>query len=280
MKGSSSKGKEPVIDLSSFSPKSKKTRSSIGVYDDTRFRSYAIYQAYLNCFKDAPMFIERVVEQASFLDTNIPKWFASKDWNYLLSNLEDPYEELVKFFFANALFDGDELRCWIRRKDFTITPSYFSIILNINRLVFIKPLVYNELEPNLDILRDALGENLEISSNGKAIDLSSLSPKLRLLTSIMFHNLYSLLSTGYMNLGRALFLHDLITDEEIDMCSHIIHILGKIAERTASRNCLPFCCLISKILKLKGVPTLEDEYPHPKQSPINICTLNAIIGRS
>ena len=83
-----------------------------------------------------------------------------------------------------------------------------------------------------------------------------------------------------MNLGRALFLHDLITDEEIDMCSHIIHILGKIAERTASRNCLPFFCLILKILKLKGVPTLEDEYPHPKQSPINICTLNAIIGRS
>ena len=33
-------------------------------------------------------------------------------------------------------------------------------------------------------------------------------------------------------------------------------------------------------MKLKGVPTLEDEYPHPKQSLINIRTLNAIIGRS
>ena len=96
----------------------------------------------------------------------------------------------------------------------------------------------------------------------------------------MFHNLYPLSSTGYMNLGQALFLHDLITNEEIDICSHIFHILGKTAERTASRNCLPFYCLITKILKLKGVPTLQDEYPHPKQGPINICTLNAIIDHS
>ena len=87
MKGSSSKGKEPVIDLSSFSPKSKKTQSLTGVFDDTRFRTYTAYQAYLNCFKDAPMVIEQVIEQASLLAMNIPKWLASKDWNYLLSNL-------------------------------------------------------------------------------------------------------------------------------------------------------------------------------------------------
>ena len=132
VKGSNSKGKEPVIDLSSFSPKSKKTRSSTGVFDDTRFRSYTAYQAYLNCFKDAPLGIERVVEQASLLDTNIPKWFTSKDWNFLLLNLEDPYEELMKEFYANAHFDGKELRCWVRGKDFTITPSYLALILNIN----------------------------------------------------------------------------------------------------------------------------------------------------
>ena len=33
MKGSSSKGKEPVIDLDSLTPKSKKTQSSTGFYD-------------------------------------------------------------------------------------------------------------------------------------------------------------------------------------------------------------------------------------------------------
>ena len=78
------------------------------------------------------MLIERVVEQASLYDMNIPKWFASKDQNYLLSNFEDLHEELVKEFFANAIFNGDELRCWVRGKDFMVTPSYLAIIPNIN----------------------------------------------------------------------------------------------------------------------------------------------------
>ena len=121
-----------------------------------------------------------------------------------------------------------------------------------------------------------LSKKIWMSSNGKSIGLSSLSPELRLLITIMFHNLYPLSSIGYMNLGRALFLHDLITDEEIDVCFHIFHILVKTAERTASRNCLPFCCLIIKILKLKGVSIMEDEFPQSKQRPINISTLNAI----
>ena len=55
-----------------------------------------------------------------------------------------------------------------------------------------------------------------------------------------------------MNLGRALFLHDLISDEEIDICAHIFHLLCKTVLRTDSRACIPFCCLILRILKLKG----------------------------
>ena len=83
-----------------------------------------------------------------------------------------------------------------------------------------------------------------------------------------------------MNLKRDLFLHDLITDEEINICAHIFHILHKTAARIALRNCIPFCCLISKILKLKGFHPLEDESPYPKLSPINIRMLNASIGHS
>ena len=97
---------------------------------------------------------------------------------------------------------------------------------------------------------------------------------------IMFSNLYPLSSTGYMNLGRALFLCDLITDEEIDVCSHIFHILAKTAEWTTSRNCLPFCRLISKILKLKDVHPSEDEHPYPRPSPINIRTLHASMSHT
>ena len=81
IKESNSKEKEPVIDLSSFSSNSKKTWSSIGVFDDTWFKSYTAYQAYLSYFQNAPMVIEQVVKQATLLDTNIPKWLAFKDWN-------------------------------------------------------------------------------------------------------------------------------------------------------------------------------------------------------
>ena len=85
--------------------------------------------------------------------------------------------------------------------------------------------VYDDLNPDEDLLRDTLGRNLEFSQIGNSINVSSLSPELRVLTIIMFHSLYPLSSTGYMNLGRAFFLHDMISDEEIDICAHIFHIL-------------------------------------------------------
>ena len=88
-------------------------------------------------------------------------------------------------------------------------------------------------------------------------------------------NLNPLSSTNYMNLGWALFLHDLITNVEIDVYSHIFQILAKTVERIVSRNYIPFYCLISRILKLKGVHPLEDERPYPRPSPINIRTLHA-----
>ena len=157
-----------------------------------------------------------------------------------------------------------------------MTPVYLAEILCINRPMFTKPPVYDDLNLDEEVLQKALEDNLDFSSNGKSVSVASLSPKLRLLTTIMFHNLYPLSSTMYMNLDQALFLYDLIIDEEIDVCSHIFHILAKTVKRIASRNCLPFCCLISKILKLKGVHPSKDEYPYPQPSPINIRTLHAI----
>ena len=88
--------------------------------------------------------------------------------------------------------------------------------------------VYDDLNLDEDILRETLGQNLEFSQTGNSISVSSLSPKLRVFTIIMFHNLYPLSSTKYMNLGRALFLHDLILDEKIDICAHIFHLLCKM----------------------------------------------------
>ena len=198
------------------------------------------------------------VDQSSLLDTNIPIWFATKYWNFILLNLKDAYENLVKEFYANAIVEGEEIKCWVRGKWFSVIPVYLANILHINRPILPIPLVYDELNPDEEVLWEALGANLEFSSNGKSISLASLSPELRLLMTIMFSNLYPLSSIGYMNLGRALFLHDLITDVEIDVCSHIFYIVTKTVDQTTSRNCIPFYRLISRILKLKGVHPSED----------------------
>ena len=75
-------------------------------------------------------------------------------------------------------------------------------------------------------------------------------------------------------------MHDLITDEEINVCSHIFHILAKMVDWTASRNCIPFCRLISRILKLKSVHPSQDERPYPRPSLINIHTLHTSMSHT
>ena len=140
---------------------------------------------------------------------------------------------MVKEFYANAIVEGEEINCWVRGKRFSVTPVYLADILHINQPILPIPPVYDELNLDEEVLQEALGANLEFSSNGKSVSMASLSPELRLLTMIMFSNLYPLSSTSYISLNRALFLHDLITDVEIDVCSHIFHILVKTVELTA-----------------------------------------------
>ena len=139
---------------------------------------------------------------------------------------------MVREFYANANVEEDELKCWARGKSFSVSLVYLADILHINRPMLATTPVYDDLNPDEDLLWETLGRNLEFSQTGNSISVSSLSPELRVPTILMFHNLYPLSSTKYMNLGRALFLHDLISDEEIDICAHIFHLLCKTVLRT------------------------------------------------
>ena len=123
-----SKGKEPVIKVNDFSPKTKRTCSPSGVFDPNKFKSYASFQTHENYFKDTTLLVERAIDQSSLLDTDIPKWFAHKDWNYLLSDLDEAYENLVKEFYANAIVDGEELKSWVRRKSFSVSPAIVYLV--------------------------------------------------------------------------------------------------------------------------------------------------------
>ena len=152
MKGGSNKGKEPVIDVDNPSPRLKRTRSPSRVYDPHKFRSYATFQTHENYFKDATPLVERAIDQPSLRETNIPTWFATKDWNFLLFDLDVAYMNMVKEFYANAIVEGDELKCWVRGKSFSMSPIHLANILDINRPMLATTLVYDDLNPDEDLL--------------------------------------------------------------------------------------------------------------------------------
>ena len=62
VKEGSNKGKEPVIDVDILTPRPKRTRSPIGIFDPDYFRSYAASQNFENYFMEAPLLVERAVD--------------------------------------------------------------------------------------------------------------------------------------------------------------------------------------------------------------------------
>ena len=100
-----------MIDVDDLCPRPKRTWSPLGVYDPNKFRSYAAFQTHENYFRKATPPVEKAIDQPSLRETNIPIWFATKDWNFLLSDLDDAYKKMVKEFYANAIVEGDELKC-------------------------------------------------------------------------------------------------------------------------------------------------------------------------
>lgn len=123
-----------------------------------------------------------------------------------------------------------------------------------------------------DILQ-ILRADHEVSAKGTSIGTAKFEPKLKTLTLIMFSNLYPLSNIGFINLGRAQFLCDLIIGALIGICAYILQTMGKTAARTAAQMCLPFYSLIMKIMLLKGVCPPRDGTILVRQCPISIVSL-------
>ena len=213
----------------------KRTRSPFGVYDPYKFRSYAAFQTHENYFRDVTPLVEQAVNQPSLRETNILIWFVTKDWNFLLSNLDVAYVNMVREFYANAIVERDELKCWVRGKSFSMSPAYLANILHINQPMLATKSIYDDLNLDEDLLQETLGRNLEFSQTGNSITVSSLSPELRVLTIIISsiqHRIYES--------RESLVPYDLISNEEIDICAHIFHLLCKMVLRTNLRVCIPF----------------------------------------
>ena len=131
MSHQSSRGKEPLIDLTS-SPISKKTSQSLANFDNKRFKSLMNAQSFNNNFKNASTLVKRIVRFDTLGSTFIPKIFVDKFWASLFGGIEDLIEELIKEFYSNAWFTRAKLKCWVYGKDFVITMDYLAKIIHIN----------------------------------------------------------------------------------------------------------------------------------------------------
>ena len=109
---------------------------------------------------------------------------------------------MVKEFYSNARFTGG--------KEFIITPDYLAKILHITQPKNVDTSPYDDKVPQVSDILKILRAEHKVSSKSTSIGTVKFKPELKTLTFIMFSNLYPLSNTGFINLGRAQFLCDLI----------------------------------------------------------------------
>ena len=131
----SSKGKDIVTD-DLATPVAKRTRLSSQSSQDSnleRFRTPLTSHIYSNIFDKSTPIVERVVEFNTLGTTFIPRIFEPRDWANLFGNFVDPMDELVKECYSNTSDLEVELICWVRGKEFAISPNSIANILCITR---------------------------------------------------------------------------------------------------------------------------------------------------
>ena len=77
----------------------------------------------------------------------------------------------------------------------------------------------------------------------KSMNTIPFNAEMRTLAYVMIHNLYPI-----DNIVWTIFLYDLYTYKEIDICRHIYHLLTKTITKRKLRTILPFPTLIMGLI--------------------------------
>ena len=89
--------------------------------------------------------------------------------------------------------------------------------------------------------------------NKKALHTIQFTPEMRTLAYIMIFNLYPMRNLTNLSAPRSIFLFDLFTHKEINICSHIYHLFIKCITKRNSKLTLSFPSLVmSLIIRGKG----------------------------
>ena len=217
--------------------------------------------AYIDYYKNVVINMERGVDLESLENTFILEVFKERTQTKLLNPSGDVYECIIKEFFANAFEEDDHINFWVWGKEFIVSRELTQKLLEIHPMTPDTSLHYDERKDKLEPLVQILGGQLKKTS----LHITDFYSEMRALACIMIFNLYQVKNLRTLLRPRTIFLHDLFTYKEIDICGHIYHLFAKCVQRRKIRMTLPFPSLVKSLISKarvkipSGLPVMSRE---------------------
>ena len=182
--------------------------------------------AFIDHYKQAPIILERSMDLESLKDTFIPKVFKERTWAKLLNPMGDVFEDIIEFF-ANAIVEVDHINCWLRGREFSVSRESIQEVLDIWPMTLDTSLQYDEWKEKVEPLVEVLWGQLK----KKALHTVEFNSEMQALAYIMIFKLYWVKNLMTLSVPRTVFLYDLFTHKEIDICDHIYHLSSRASRR-------------------------------------------------
>ena len=131
--------------------------------------------------------------------------------------------------------EGDHINCWVRHKEFVITRESIQEFLEVRPLSQPITVQYDDCLESIEEMVTILSGTLKKFS----MNTIPFNPEMRTLAYVMIHNLYPVTNLTTLFAPRTIFLYDLFTHKEIDICGHIFHLLTKSITKRNSRTIMP-----------------------------------------
>ena len=201
-------------------------------------------------------------------NTIIPEVFKERTWTKLLNPSGNVFAKIIRELFANALVEGERINCWVRQREFSVTRESIQEILEVHPPTQQSFIEYDDRLDSLEPIVELLSGNLKKN----ALNTVPFTPEMRTLAYILLHNLYLVKNLTTLSRPRAIFLYDLFTHKEIDICSHIYYLFAKCITKRNLRIVLPFPSLIMALIartRLKftsGLTMVTRDYPISAQT--------------
>ena len=114
---------------------------------------------------------------------------------------------------------------------------------------------------------------LGVTPNKKLTNSIPFNLEMRTLAYVMIHNLYPVTNLTTLSASRTIFLYDLFTHKEIEICGPIFHLLTKSITKRNLRTIIPFPTLIMGLIAKERLKLLSGLTTVPRDYPIGVHTV-------